>query len=214
MTADPPDGGPFVYPEPSGFAGCSRICGNRPNWVATNIGPAQTEDQEMNEVKEPGLHVDSSETAPADGSGGESASPGPDAPGQAAGETSGDTESSNGWQSRFATSGVNPSAFLAQLQAMIDTVAAQSLPMIREIGAKAAELAAAAADQAGPLAQRAATATLSVGSRVAVRSRDVAADLRRAAEESGGQSEQDSNTGTADSGGGESQEPKGSEPAV
>jgi hypothetical protein len=69
---------------------------------------------------------------------------------------------------------------LAQLQEMIDEVAHHAAPVLREIAAKAAELAAAAATQAGPLAQKAAGATQSVGDKVAARSKEVAADLRRA----------------------------------
>ena len=72
--------------------------------------------------------------------------------------------------------------FLGQLQAMIDNLATQSAPVIREVGAKAAELAAIAAERAGPLAHRAANVTQDVGSRVAERSRDLAAELRRSAE--------------------------------
>ncbi len=68
---------------------------------------------------------------------------------------------------------------LAQLQAMIDAVAVQAGPVLREVAAKAAELAAVAGEHAGPLAYKAAEKTQSVGRRVAERGKEVAADLRR-----------------------------------
>ncbi len=68
---------------------------------------------------------------------------------------------------------------LVQLQQMIDTLATQAAPVMREVAAKAAELAAVAGTKAGPLAHKAAGVTESVGQRVAARSKVVAADLRR-----------------------------------
>jgi hypothetical protein len=68
---------------------------------------------------------------------------------------------------------------LAQLQQMIDTLAMQAGPVMREVAAKAAELAAVAGTKAGPLAHKAAGMTESVGQRVAARSKEMAADLRR-----------------------------------
>jgi hypothetical protein len=67
---------------------------------------------------------------------------------------------------------------LAQLQSMIDSLATQAAPVVRQIGAKAAELAAVAADRAGPLAHKAADATADASVRIAERSRTWAADLR------------------------------------
>jgi hypothetical protein len=67
---------------------------------------------------------------------------------------------------------------LAELQVMIDDIATQAGPWLREVAAKAAELAAVAGERAGPLAQRAAEATGRVGERVAVRSKEMAAELR------------------------------------
>ena len=67
---------------------------------------------------------------------------------------------------------------LTDLQAMIDDIATQAGPWLREVAAKAAELAAVAGERAGPLAQRAAEATGRVGERVAVRSKEMAAELR------------------------------------
>lgn len=71
--------------------------------------------------------------------------------------------------------------WMSQLQTMIDEVTTAAAPTVRELGAKAAELAARAADAAGPLAQRAAVVTSDVGQRVASRGREIATDLRRSA---------------------------------
>jgi hypothetical protein len=68
---------------------------------------------------------------------------------------------------------------LTQLQAMIDSLTVQATPVVRDVAAKAAELAAIAGEKAGPLAHRAADATEKVGVRVAARSKEMAADLRR-----------------------------------
>ena len=68
---------------------------------------------------------------------------------------------------------------LIQLQQMIDTLATQAGPVMREVAAKAAELAAVAGEKAGPLAHKAAGMTEVVGQRVAARSKEMAADLRR-----------------------------------
>lgn len=68
---------------------------------------------------------------------------------------------------------------------MIDTLATQAAPVMREVAAKAAELAAVAGEKAGPIAHRAAGMTESVGQRVAARSKDFAADLRKPHEEDG-----------------------------
>ena len=69
--------------------------------------------------------------------------------------------------------------WLAQLQAMIENLATQAAPVVRDIGAKAAELAAVAGEKAGPVAQRAAELTGQAGVKLAERSRDLAAELRR-----------------------------------
>jgi hypothetical protein len=68
---------------------------------------------------------------------------------------------------------------LVQLQQMIDTMATQAGPVMREVAAKAAELAAIAGEKAGPLAHRAAGATETLGQRVAAKSKDIAVELRR-----------------------------------
>lgn len=70
--------------------------------------------------------------------------------------------------------------WLDQLQSMIDDLATQAAPVIRQVGVKAAELAALAGEKAGPFAHRAADATETVGIRLAERSRQFAEELRRA----------------------------------
>jgi hypothetical protein len=75
---------------------------------------------------------------------------------------------------------------LAQLQSMIDSIATQAAPVVRQVGAKAAELAAAAADRAGPIAHKAAEATAGASVKIAERSREFAADLRRDSNGHGG----------------------------
>jgi len=72
--------------------------------------------------------------------------------------------------------------WVGQLQEMIDQAGRQAGPVLREVAAKAAELAAVAAEHAGPVAHKAADVTEHVGDRLATRSKDLAADLRRAAE--------------------------------
>jgi hypothetical protein len=74
--------------------------------------------------------------------------------------------------------------WIGQLQEMIDQAGRQAGPVLRDVAAKAAELAAVAAQNAGPVAHKAANVTEHVGDRLASRSKDLAADLRRAAESS------------------------------
>ncbi len=69
--------------------------------------------------------------------------------------------------------------WLTQLQQMIDKLATQAGPVIREVGAKAAELAVLAGEKAGPVAHRAAELTTEAGLKLADRSREVAAEIRR-----------------------------------
>jgi ElaB/YqjD/DUF883 family membrane-anchored ribosome-binding protein len=68
---------------------------------------------------------------------------------------------------------------LTQLQAMIDSLAEQAGPVMRDVAIKAAELAAIAGEKAGPLAHRAADKTENVGQRVAARSKEMADEWRR-----------------------------------
>ena len=72
--------------------------------------------------------------------------------------------------------------WLGQLQVMIEEAGKTAGPVLRDVAAKAAELAAVAAENAGPVAHKAADVTEHVGDRLAVRSKDLAADLRKAAE--------------------------------
>jgi hypothetical protein len=72
--------------------------------------------------------------------------------------------------------------WLGQLQVMIEEAGKTAGPILRDVAAKAAELAAVAAENAGPVAHKAADVTEHVGDRLAVRSKDLAADLRKAAE--------------------------------
>ena len=65
---------------------------------------------------------------------------------------------------------------------MIEEAGKTAGPVLRDVAAKAAELAAVAAENAGPVAHKAADVTEHVGDRLAVRSKDLAADLRKAAE--------------------------------
>src|SRR5580765_3533228 len=70
--------------------------------------------------------------------------------------TGGPADTNTGWTSgrwSSATASAGAQAWLTQLQTIIDNLATQSAPVIREVGAKAAELAAVAADKTGPFAQ-------------------------------------------------------------
>jgi len=70
---------------------------------------------------------------------------------------------------------------IRQLDSMIENVANFAAPVLREIAARAAELAAKAGQAAGPIAHRAADKTEEVGGRLATKGREVASDLRREA---------------------------------
>jgi hypothetical protein len=72
--------------------------------------------------------------------------------------------------------------WVGQLQEMIDQAGRQAGPVLRDVAAKAAELAAVAAQNAGPVAHKAADVTEHVGDRVAAKSKDLASDLRRSAD--------------------------------
>jgi hypothetical protein len=78
-----------------------------------------------------------------------------------------------------AQAGGQAREWLAQLQAMIENLATQAVPVVRDIGAKAAELAAIAGEKAGPIAAKAAEVTADAGTRFAERSRNLATELRR-----------------------------------
>jgi hypothetical protein len=87
-------------------------------------------------------------------------------------------QSSEGGQSSQTTQ-QRANEMLRQLQQMIDQLTTQAGPPMREIAAKAAELAAVAAQRAGPLAVKAAEKTQVYGERFAAKSKEMAADLRR-----------------------------------
>lgn len=87
---------------------------------------------------------------------------------------------------------------LVQLQQMIDTLATQAAPVMREVAAKAAELAAIAGEKAGPIAHRAAGVTETVGQRVAARSKEMAAEFRRGRETGGEERPPASSEGSSD----------------
>jgi hypothetical protein len=75
--------------------------------------------------------------------------------------------------------GAKAREWVAQLQAMIENLATQAGPVVKEVGAKAAELAALAGEKAGPVAAKAAELTGQAGQKLAVKGRDLAAELRR-----------------------------------
>lgn len=105
---------------------------------------------------------------------------------------SGETQGSDTWEpgqpetggrgDQSARAKETAQRWIGQLQQMIDQVGQQAGPVLRDVAAKAAELTAAAAENAGPIAHKAAAVTEHVGDRLAVRSKELAADLRRAAE--------------------------------
>jgi hypothetical protein len=91
---------------------------------------------------------------------------------------------------------------LSQLQAMIVSIATQATPVAKQIGVKAAELTAAAADRAGPFAHKAGDAAADASTKIAQRSRELAADLRRElAKASNGSSPTDDDPGAANDAG-------------
>ncbi len=87
--------------------------------------------------------------------------------------------------------------WLGQLQEMIDQAGKTAGPVLRDVAAKAAELAAVAAENAGPVAHKAADVTESVGGKLAARSKDLAADLRRAAAQARSQAREEADKADA-----------------
>jgi len=77
--------------------------------------------------------------------------------------------------------GVDVQGMLGQLQAMITKVAHASEPTLREVAAKAAELAAVAGERAGPLAHTIADRTEDLGHTMAGRATGFASSIRSAA---------------------------------
>jgi len=96
-------------------------------------------------------------------------------------DTGASTDESFAWTEPEAKgdAGAKAREWLSQLQAMIENLATQAAPVVKEVGAKAAELAALAGDKAGPAAQKAAAITGQAGQKLAVKSRELAGELRR-----------------------------------
>lgn len=65
-----------------------------------------------------------------------------------------------------------------QLDSIIENLTGYARPILREIAARAAELAAKAGEAAGPMAHKAAEKTEEVGGRLATKGRAVASDIR------------------------------------
>jgi hypothetical protein len=101
-------------------------------------------------------------------------------PNEQGGETGGAGDQGGG--PRMEQARATAEKMIAQLQVMIDQTGKTAGPVLRDVAAKAAELAAVAAENAGPVAHKAASVTEHVGDRLAARSKDLAADLRKAAE--------------------------------
>lgn len=95
-----------------------------------------------------------------------------------------ETDESFAWTGDAADASASDAAssgreWVAQLQSMIENITEQAGPVLRQVSAKAAELAAVAGEKAGPVAARAAELTAEAGTKLAERSRDLASELRR-----------------------------------
>ena len=101
-------------------------------------------------------------------------------PNEQGGETGGAGEQGGGPRREQARAAAEK--MIAQLQVMIDQAGKTAGPVLRDVAAKAAELAAVAAENAGPVAHKAANVTEHVGDRLAIRSKELAADLHKAAD--------------------------------
>ena len=66
-----------------------------------------------------------------------------------------------------------------QLDAILENLANYATPVLREIAARAADLAAKAGEAAGPMAQGLADKTEAAGGRLSTKGRELASDLRR-----------------------------------
>ncbi|TAK02217.1 MAG: hypothetical protein EPO36_02860 [Chloroflexota bacterium] len=88
-------------------------------------------------------------------------------------------EAGDGATGSAKSAGTTGREWLAQLQTMIENAATQAAPVMREVAAKAAELAAVAGEKAGPVAARAAELTAEAGHKIAERSRELATEIRR-----------------------------------
>lgn len=74
--------------------------------------------------------------------------------------------------------GNEPNAAIRQLEAIIQNLSTFATPVLREIAARGAELAAKAGEAAGPVAHKAAAVTEEVGGRLAVKGHEIASGLR------------------------------------
>lgn len=72
-----------------------------------------------------------------------------------------------------------PEPAVRQLDAILENLANYATPVLREIAARAADLAAKAGDAAGPMAQGLADKTEAAGGRLSTKGRELASDLRR-----------------------------------
>ncbi len=77
-----------------------------------------------------------------------------------------------------ATGSTGATAILDSLREAVDDLAERATPAVREIGARAAELAAVAADRAAPFVRRAGEATSDASGRLAEKSRTWASEVR------------------------------------
>lgn len=77
-----------------------------------------------------------------------------------------------------STPGNEPNAAIRQLEAIIGNLTNFATPVLREIAARAAELAAKAGEAAGPVAHKAAVVTEEVGERLAAKGHEIASGLR------------------------------------
>jgi len=77
-----------------------------------------------------------------------------------------------------AAAGSTATAILESLRDAVDDLAERATPTMREFSARAAELAAVAADRAAPFAKRAGDVTSDASGKLATKSRIWAADLR------------------------------------
>jgi len=73
-----------------------------------------------------------------------------------------------------------------KIKVRVEDAAEKAAPTVRELSAKAAELVAVAADRAAPIAKQAGEATAGASSKLAVRSREWAAEIREQVASNGG----------------------------
>jgi hypothetical protein len=76
------------------------------------------------------------------------------------------------------SAGATATSILESVRDAVDELAERATPSVRKFSARAAELAAIAADRAAPLAKRAGEVTADASGKLATRSRGWAADLR------------------------------------